>query len=207
MAADVAEAPAGDRLDALQPRRQPPAAVPADSRARVDLDAHIRCFAEPDWAAGGVGRKGWSRPDLNVLYPREASQVTAVPACAPLWHLRELPELAITSDARGFSRLGANYWERFSGGWFVPAVLYVLYPGKAGVEGGVQLEMLREGLQECEARIALEQKDPAAGILKQRHRRGLAAARRHQPRPDRRVPRRLAGALPGALRGGGEVAR
>jgi hypothetical protein len=115
-----------------------------------------------------VGRKGWSRPDLNVLYPREASQVTAVPACAPLWHLRALPELAITSDARGFSRLGANYWERISGGWFVPAVLYVLYPAKGGVEGSVQLEMLREGLQECEARIALEQKDPAADILKQR---------------------------------------
>jgi hypothetical protein len=94
--------------------------------------------------------------------------VTAVPACAPLWHLRALPELAITSDARGFSRLGANYWERISGGWFVPAVLYVLYPAKGGVEGGVQLEMLREGLQECEARIALEQRDPAAAILKER---------------------------------------
>ena len=141
---------------------------PRTSKAQVSLDAHIRAFAEPDWAKGGVGRKGWSRPDLNVLYPREASQVTAIPAYAPLWHLRELPELAVSSDARGFSRVGANYWERFSGGWFVPAVLYILYPGKGRVEGSVQLETLREGLQECEARIAIERKDPESVLLKER---------------------------------------
>jgi len=141
---------------------------PKDSKAKVDLDAHIRVFAEPDWPRGGVGRKGWSRTDLNVLYPREASQITAIPAYAPLWHLRELPELAVSSDARGFSRIGANYWERISGGWFVPAVLYVLYPGRNGVEGSVQLEMLREGLQECEARIAVEKQDPEAPVLKER---------------------------------------
>jgi hypothetical protein len=138
------------------------------SKARVDLDAHIRCFSEPDWSKGGVGRKGWARKDLNVLYPREASQVTAVPAYAPLWHLRELPELAITSDARGFTRMAADSWDREAGGWFVPAVLYILYPGKKRVEGSVQLEMLREGLQECEARIALEGRGLDAPVLKER---------------------------------------
>lgn len=138
------------------------------SKAHVDLDNHIRGFAEPDWSKGGVGRLGWQRTDLNVLYPREASQVTAVPAYAPLWHLRELPELAITSDARGFGRVGADLWDRSTGGWFVPAILYVLYPGNSGVEGSAQYEMLREGLQECEARIAIEKKDPEADVLKQR---------------------------------------
>lgn len=141
---------------------------PKDSKARVDLDNHIRGFAEPDWSKGGAGRLGWKRPDLNVLYPREASQITAVPAYAPLWHLRELPELAITGDACGFGRVGADLWDRSTGGWFVPAILYVLYPGKAGVEGSVQYEMLREGLQECEARIAIERKDPEAAVLKER---------------------------------------
>jgi hypothetical protein len=141
---------------------------PKDSKARVDLDNHIREFVEPDWSKGGVGRKGWSRTDLNLLYPRVASKITALEGYPSLWHLRELPELAITSDARGFGRIGADLWDRSTGGWFMPAVLYVLYPGKSGVEGSAQYEMLREGLQECEARIAIEKKDPEAAILKER---------------------------------------
>jgi hypothetical protein len=139
-----------------------------DVGARVDFDAHIRCFEEPDWEKGGVGRRGWARKDLDVLYPREASQVTALPAFAPLWHLRELPELSITSNARGFTRIAADNWTGQGGGWFVPAILYILYPGKGRVEGSVQLEMLREGLQECEARIALESRRPEHPVLKQR---------------------------------------
>ncbi|MCX7806604.1 MAG: hypothetical protein N3A38_15680, partial [Planctomycetota bacterium] len=141
---------------------------PRGSGARVDLDLHIRAFPEPDWMKGGAGRLGWNRQDLNLLYPREASEITAIPACAPLWHLRELPELALTGGARGFGRIGANYWDRISGGWFVPAVLYLLYPAEGGVEGSVQLEVLREGLQETEARIAIERRTPEADVLRER---------------------------------------
>ncbi len=144
-----------------------------ENGARVTLDAHIRGFDEPDWARGGVGRKGWSRTDLNVLYPRCGGTLIALNGLPPRWHLRELPEVAIMSSARGFGRVAANYWERDAGGWYTPSILHILYPGKDRVDGSVQYEMLREGLQECEARIAIEKKNAEATILKERARAAM----------------------------------
>jgi len=171
------------RVSHLGNRNNP---FPKKSRMRVDFDSHIRWFTEPDWSKGGVGRMGWNQDQINLLYPRAASEITAIAAYAPLWHMRELGELSITSTARGYARLMTNLWDsslikvkpgegrkklsylEAKMGWFAPAVRYILYPGEENVEAGVQYEIMREGLQECEARIMIEKKNPSNPVLLRR---------------------------------------
>jgi len=80
---------------------------------------------------------------------------------------------AWNSPARGFTRIGADFWtyknkekgtisrvEHYSGGQ--PTIMLkesmpcLLAPGPKGAISTVQYEMMREGLQELEARIAIE---------------------------------------------------
>jgi len=94
----------------------------------------------------------------------------------PLGHLRVWAENGLEIDCRGFGRLGADVWgvpypvifkypqAQYMSGWSsleVPMALFA--PGPKGAVPTIRFEMLREGVQECEARIAIEKAltDPA----------------------------------------------
>jgi hypothetical protein len=99
--------------------------------------------------------------------------------CSPLLAYRLLPEQEIMGDQRGFGWFGADFWPvlKQAGGGFhrigsvldrYPLTIWgslgiqngtpaVLGAGKDGAVSTARLEMMREGLQECEARIFLEE--------------------------------------------------
>jgi hypothetical protein len=116
---------------------------------------------------------GWNNPQLGVDFERNGSL-----EIAPLarWHF--FPEATITGDVRGFGRVGADYWcpikakdgrrishvhDRFpESSWVTGGSLCltlcnpVLGPGPANAEATTKLPALIEGVQESEARIAVE---------------------------------------------------
>ena len=123
------------------------------------------------WAikqAESTSLMGWNRPEFITRYQRlnnfgHSPHVT--------W--RYWAEYCITGDQRGMGRLGADYWpvqlderarqrqqiwERYPESSWRNLGLYValLAPAPEGPVASARLEMLREGLQEAEARIAIE---------------------------------------------------
>jgi Glycoside hydrolase 123, catalytic domain/Glycoside hydrolase 123 N-terminal domain len=127
----------------------------------INWDAAVRRYCRAPF--GGrkgyevVMRSGWKDQNASLLLPRSDSDVTAMGLCPPLWQLRSLQEMAITSSYRGFARLCVDGWN--TGGYFGPYIVYMSHPdGKGGMDSSVQLEVLREGLVEAEARISLEKR-------------------------------------------------
>jgi len=110
---------------------------------------------------------GWKNDNPHVLFER-------VPLDGyPLAKWRLLAEQSVTGNVRGVGRLGADawpvvkdnsgrrvarVWERWPGSnWgYLNADCSVLAPGPEGPVATAQFEALREGIQECEALIALE---------------------------------------------------
>jgi hypothetical protein len=102
---------------------------------------------------------GWKDPANVIVLTRADTGITALGGMySPLWQIRQLQETAVSArNCRGVGRICVDGWGR--GGYFGPYIPNLLYPGKDGVlDGSVQLEMLREGFQEAEARIALEKR-------------------------------------------------
>ena len=111
---------------------------------------------------------GWNRPRLDAYYPRMANETF------PVSYWRFLCETAITGDFyRGIGRVGADYWpvvkdkngrrvgwvnERFIevAGYLHSLHSYVLEPQAGGQVAMSRLVALEEGIQECEARIYIE---------------------------------------------------
>jgi len=81
--------------------------------------------------------------------------------------------MPITSAHRGFGRICLDGWG--CGSYFGPFNPWLVYPAGSTIDGGIQLEVLREGLQETETRVALEKKEPlsaeAQKVLNQRTQR------------------------------------
>jgi hypothetical protein len=111
---------------------------------------------------------GWARPELIVDFQR----FTALNEW-PLASILEFPELQITGKQRGVGRIGADFWPVIKDkrgerrGWVwdqYRASLWhscnleshMLDPGPDGPVATSRYEMLREGVQQCEARIAIE---------------------------------------------------
>lgn len=111
---------------------------------------------------------GWKRPDLSAMFNRDPSLDTC-----PNSEWRNRCEFAITGDTRGTGRIGADFWKVFKNkngqrsayvynrypqsNWRnLDIYTSVLAPGPDGLGATNRYEMLREGLQECEARIAVE---------------------------------------------------
>jgi hypothetical protein len=111
---------------------------------------------------------GWDLPRLETLFERYALDGY------PTSRWRNMAEQAIFGNMRGIGRLGADTWhvvkdakgnrfqrawERFPGAnWgYLNCDSAALAPGPAGAVATVRYEALREGLQECEARVAIEQ--------------------------------------------------
>ncbi len=120
-------------------------------------------------------RYGWKKPMLHGLYWRFGT----INANSLPWVRHEL-ECNITGNQRGLARIGGDFWPAFKGAggrrtgtvtdrfpesyWHSLNVgAYLLAPGPDGPVGTVRLEVLREGAQECEARIFIEDAltDPA----------------------------------------------
>ena len=111
---------------------------------------------------------GWQKPVLHSQYWRSVQ----------LHHLslsgiRHEAECQITGEQRGLGRLGADFWyciqdkrgrrgntvtDRYTEVYWHNLNIYNwhLAPGPEGPVGTARLELIREGVQECEARIAIE---------------------------------------------------
>jgi len=132
---------------------------------------------------------GWKKAILHAQYWRDHYFIRR-----PLSACRHAAELQITGEQRGLAHLGADFWfcirdrqgrRRASLTDIYPEsywhnlsiVTSLLAPGAEGPVATAHYEALREGIQECEARIAIEKvlTDPAA-----RARIGEALATRAQ---------------------------
>jgi glycosyl hydrolase family 123 len=113
--------------------------------------------------------KGWNLKRLDANFERWGCVPTA-----PISRWRFIAESSITGNTRGIGRLGADYWPavRDKRGKRVGTVWHrypeahwrvlniatsLLAPGPTGPAATQRLEVLRENVQECEARIVIEQ--------------------------------------------------
>ena len=113
-------------------------------------------------------RYGWNLPRLEAYFAREPLDTFLNN------HWRGLSEMAIFGNMRGIGRVGADtwhvvkdpkgnriarVWERFpASSWgYLNCNSSALAPAPEGAVATVRYEALREGLQECEARVAIEQ--------------------------------------------------
>jgi len=121
---------------------------------------------------------GWRRPLLVTCFPRYGGGKYLIhpnlSLHAPLPVYRNICEGATLANLRGLGRLGADFWPVLHGRrrkvtilnrypaakWgqlsVSTAIADILYPGPEGALATVRFEMLREGLQEAEARIFIE---------------------------------------------------
>jgi len=112
--------------------------------------------------------KGWSRPDLVAYFNRDNYLDSVEPA-----NWRTTPGYAITGVWRGVGRVGGDYWkvlrdkkgrrvgrvgERYPQSNWRNLDIYVglLAPTAEGAAVTTRYEHLREGVQECEARVVVE---------------------------------------------------
>ncbi|MBM4030607.1 MAG: hypothetical protein FJ291_02340 [Planctomycetes bacterium] len=115
--------------------------------------------------------KGWKTEALSFSLPRVQNAVLCVEGSSVPFLWRLYPELAIVAGARGICRVGADYWEgTCHDGWLGGCqvglgIVASLWPGQAEAHTSARFEMLREGLQEAEARIIIEKalEGPLAG--------------------------------------------
>jgi hypothetical protein len=111
---------------------------------------------------------GWKRPELYAEFRR----FTALNEW-PLSTILLFSEIQITGRQRGLGRVGADFWPVYKDqqghrrAWIwdrYPQSLWhscnlmshMLVPGPAGPVASTRYEVMREGIQECEARIAIE---------------------------------------------------
>ena len=124
-------------------------------------------FANDDPPSGS--KYGWKEPRLFVEYARGTNYIEC-----PASRMRHCGEFNITGGQRGVGRMGADFWkdvrDRHGRRRGTVAARYpqsswrnldlfstLLAPGPDGPVASHRFEAFREGLQECEARIAIEQ--------------------------------------------------
>ena len=111
--------------------------------------------------------QGWNKPDLDLHFPRDTTDTF------PITVFRFMGEIDIAGEQRGVGRLGADVWEVVKdkkgnrrgrilelyprSSWRnLNVKTAVLAPGAKGPVATARFEMLREGVEECEARIVIE---------------------------------------------------
>ena len=110
-------------------------------------------------------RMGWRKREFHVLLPRGGGSLIAGPGVAFPFTFRLMVDRSLVVGMTGVGRMGADYWKdsyikgmRQEG--FLRAGMpnhYMLWPGADGAEPSARFMALREGFQEAEARIQLEQ--------------------------------------------------
>jgi hypothetical protein len=132
-------------------------------------------YASAVWSGGYFANRekferlyGWRRAEWAVHFPRSTGD------SFPQTHWRFMGEMNITGKQRGFARLGADFFGVFPArrgrrsntlsarfpktSWRnLDIRTCLLAPGAKGPVATARFEMIREGLQACEARITLEQ--------------------------------------------------
>jgi len=131
---------------------------------------------------------GWKNPSLKMAHPRYCSPMLGMELGlqSSLTNYRGAPEMVLTAlnELRGIARCGADFWpvisdkkgvmsyavgrypdtNKWHGGDLIEeSYPYVLAPGRDGAIATLRYEMLREGIEDTEARIFLERilDDPA----------------------------------------------
>jgi len=99
--------------------------------------------------------KGWKNPDGPLSNSMGDNDVTGLTLLAPAWQLRTFSEAIITTAYRGFAQACLDGQERRPLG-YGPFLRWLVYPTSEGVDGSARFEIMREGLQQAEARIFLE---------------------------------------------------
>jgi len=111
---------------------------------------------------------GWKRPELYAEFRRFTALNEWPPSTILLFS-----EIQISGSQRGLGRVGADFWPVYKDkqgrrrAWIwdrYPQSLWhscnlmshMLVPGPAGPVASTRYELMREGIQECEARIAIE---------------------------------------------------
>ena len=137
--------------------------------ASVVYQGHHVANRWPDMEQDLTSYHGWKRFDLRVQFNRMSSLDEYSPT---RW--RKFAEANIIGQQRGIGRLGGDFWpavrdrrgrrrgtvtERYPHSQRRNLDIYVslLAPGPGGPVATTRLEVFREGVQECEARICLEQ--------------------------------------------------
>jgi len=108
---------------------------------------------------------GWKSSDPMVpLNPRAGGTVFALHTTSHPFAFRVMSDRALAMGRNGFAHIGADEWAATHyNGYGIPAwsvgrgTLFVLWPGIDGAESSARFEALREGIQDTEARIFLEQ--------------------------------------------------
>ncbi|MFW6146595.1 MAG: glycoside hydrolase domain-containing protein [Planctomycetota bacterium] len=142
--------------------------------ADVRYEAHAYSLVYHVNAPDGA-LQGWRRPQLAAYIDRFGLMN------GPALRIRQMPQLNINGHQRGIGRIGGDMWncirdsrgrragkaydrypENYYRGLNIPS--YFIAPGPDGPVSTARLENLREGVQECEARILIEDAlvDPAA---------------------------------------------
>jgi len=118
-------------------------------------------------AYDGTSRQGWKNPRLMVQFARDVTDFS------PLTVFRLIGEQNVGGDQRGFGRFGADMWPvlkdrrgartgRIYGrypkaNWRnLNVKTAFLGPGPSGPVATARFEVMREGIEECEARIFIE---------------------------------------------------
>ena len=111
---------------------------------------------------------GWKRPELNVEFRRFSALTDWLLPTQTIF-----PELQITGNQRGLGRIGADFWPVIKDqrgrrrGWVhdrypqskwhsCNLTSHMLNPGPNGPVATSRYEALRQGMQNCEARIVIE---------------------------------------------------
>ncbi|MCG3178574.1 MAG: hypothetical protein BIFFINMI_00902 [Phycisphaerae bacterium] len=128
-------------------------------RKYYQMAVDIRCMG------GFRTDQGWKSSNPTVLLnPRVGGNVFALHTSSFPFAFRAMPGRALAMGRNGFARVGADEWAathycdmvipRYMVG---RGTLFVLWPGKDGAQSSARFEALREGVQDTEARIFLEQ--------------------------------------------------
>jgi hypothetical protein len=134
---------------------------------------------------------GWSQPDLVAIYERNAGLDGY-----PIARWRFFTETCITGDQRGVGRMGGDFWfcirdkrgrraadpsNRYPEAGRRNLDLYssILAAAPEGPAASDRFEAFREGVQECEARIAIEYALKDDRLRKQLGEELAARAQRH----------------------------
>ncbi len=135
--------------------------------APLAYDAHVYRMGYNANPEIGERYYGWKQSAHNAHFGRNGRYN------GPALRARILPEKNITGRQRGVGRIGGDFWfvlrdrrDRRSGAVYnrypenmwrnLDIESFILAPGPDGPVGTARLENMREGVQECEARILIE---------------------------------------------------